>query len=230
MHGFRQKKKTILSNLSITIAQGEVFWFLWSNGAGKTTTIKCILGLLPLQKGHITRNQKPINQKNVTKIWYAPDQTRYYPHLTGIQNVLAIWYYSWIKKIDLHDQARQLGSMLWLDLYSNNKVKNYSEWMKKKLGLIISLLNEPDLIIRDEPMNWLDPLGRIAVKKLINKLHKKNKTILFSTHILSDVEEVATSYGILHQWKILARGNVSQIKEPLEDFFIKTLQEHHTIL
>ncbi|NOZ43918.1 MAG: ATP-binding cassette domain-containing protein [bacterium] len=104
-------------------------------------------------------------------------------------------------------------------------VKDYSKGMKQRLGLAVSLVNDPQLLIRDEPMNGLDPLGRIRIKRLIQKLKKQNKTIFFSSHILHDVEELADDFALIHKGKLLCHQKVSETHEDLESFFIQKIQE-----
>ena len=97
--------------------------------------------------------------------------------------------------------------------------------MKQRLGLILSLINDPELLFWDEPMSGLDPLGRIVVKDLMKKLKKQGKTIIFSTHILSDVEEIADRFGILAEGKIIYEGNMDGIDTNLEEFFCEQVTQ-----
>lgn len=112
-----------------------------------------------------------------------------------------------------------------LSYAQDNYVQNYSQGMKQRLGLILSLINDPELLFWDEPMSGLDPLGRIVVKDLMKKLKKQGKTIIFSTHILSDVEEIADRFGILAEGKIIYEGNMDGITTSLEDFFCEQVTQ-----
>jgi ABC-2 type transport system ATP-binding protein len=98
--------------------------------------------------------------------------------------------------------------------------------MKQRLGLILSLINDPDLLLRDEPMSGLDPLGRIVVKNLMKKLQSQGKTIIFSTHILSDVQEISDRFGILSEGSIVYESKTNEITENLEEFFCKIVTTH----
>lgn len=219
---FSQKKKKILHGVSLDIQSWSCFALLWPNWAWKTTLIKCMFKFYWYESWDITLfGQKELTNTLLLRVWYAPDNTQYYDHLTWMENIIFSWRISNMTPEQASKTWSALLDRVWLLYAKDMFVKNYSAWMKKRLWIVISLLHDPDLIIWDEPMSWLDPLWRHVIKELIVDLIKKKKTLLFSTHILPDVESVADHFAILHQWKIVATEAVADIKKPLEDFFLE---------
>jgi ABC-2 type transport system ATP-binding protein len=227
MTGFAQNiPKKILNGVSFEIQSGEIYWFLWLNGAGKTTTLETIMGFHTPDSGqiHFFWNHRLDNTIR-KKIGYAPDKTPYFEYLTGRENVLSIGEYMSLDTTKTKEFWQYLFEELGLAYAKDNYVQNYSQWMKQRLWLILSLINDPELLFWDEPMSGLDPLGRIVVKNLMKNLKSQWKTIIFSTHILSDVEEIADRFWILSQWKIIYEWNMDNIDQNLEEFFCDIVTE-----
>jgi ABC-2 type transport system ATP-binding protein len=130
-----------------------------------------------------------------------------------------------VSQEDIKKRWDSLINILWLDFARDRRISTYSKGMKQRLSLAASLINDPDLIFWDEPMSGLDPLGRILVKDLMRDLKKRWKTLFFNTHILSDVQEVADEFAILHHGKIVYTDKPSNINGSLEEFFTKTVRE-----
>lgn len=219
-----EKPKLILDNISLELPSGEIFAYIWPNGAGKSTTIKSILQLKKIHSWSIYRFDKKNFQSIKHLIGYAPDEAIFYEHLNAIEH---IDFFAKLTKITTHDAKKLLHEV---GLHSSDhhiRVKNYSKGMKQRLGLAISLLHNPKLLIRDEPMSGLDPIGRSQIKSLIKTLKSQGKTIFFSTHILSDVEEIADRFAIIDKGKILHTGHTSHIAGSLENFFLNTIQKTH---
>ncbi|AKH32622.1 putative ABC transporter ATP-binding protein YxlF [candidate division SR1 bacterium Aalborg_AAW-1] len=231
MTGFAQNiSKPILQGVSLHIKQGEIYGFLGLNGAGKTTTLETIMGFLTPDQGTITFFGNHVLDNTIRKkIGYAPDKTPYFEYLTGWENVMMIGEYAGVEKKKRETFGLHLFDELGLTYAKNNYVQNYSQGMKQRLGLILSLINDPDLLLWDEPMSGLDPLGRIVVKNLMKKLKAQGKTIIFSTHILSDVEEIADRFGILSEGKIIYEGDMKTITTNLEDFFCEQVTQSTTL-
>ncbi len=212
---------TILEQISFNVKKWEIFAFIGPNGAGKSTSIRTILWLQAFSSGEITLFWEPLKTHNNYKknIGYAPDQAIFYTHFTAKEHLKFFSRLWWTTLSDT--KAQQLLQLVGLEHTNKTYVKDFSQGMKQRLGLAISLTNDPELLVWDEPMNGLDPLGRKQVKTLIKTLQGQGKTIFFSTHILTDVEELADRFGLIHQWKILTQKQVKDIQGSLEDFFIK---------
>ncbi len=225
------KKKTILHDVTFKLQQGEIYAFLGPNGAGKTSTLHSIMGCESYDSGQIRFFWNQWLDNTIRKrIGYAADKVAYFEHLTGRENLMLIGAYADIPKSKREKIWQQLFEELELQFAKDRYVHTYSQGMKQRLWIIISLINEPELIIRDEPMNWLDPLGRIVVKNLMKRLQSEGKTIFFSTHILSDVEEVATKFWILVDGHIVYEQEIQRKWDNLEQLFYDIVHQHAAIV
>lgn len=212
--------KEILSGVSLQIQKWEIYGFLGINGAGKTTTLETIMGFHTPNSGQIHFFWNKTLDNNIRKkIGYSPDKTPYFEYLTGRENVISIGQYMHLDAKKTKEFWQYLFDELGLTYAKDNYVQQYSQGMKQRLGLILSLINDPELLFWDEPMSGLDPLGRIVVKNLMKKLKAQWKTIIFSTHILSDVEEIADRFWILNQGKIIYEWDTKDTHHHLEQFF-----------
>jgi ABC-type multidrug transport system ATPase subunit len=207
-----------VNDLSFSVNQGEVYGFLGQNGAGKSTTIRMLLTLIKPTSGKIeifgkdlSRNRKEI-LRNVGAIIERPDL---YKYLSALEN-LRIFSAMSGKKISEKKLMEQLD-MVGLSGRANSKVKTYSQGMKQRLGIATALVHDPDLIILDEPTNGLDPQGIADVRNLILYLtRERNKTLLVSSHLLSEMELIADSMLIIDEGKKLVEGNVKTLFDPAE--------------
>lgn len=216
-----------MQGVDLEVNQGEVFWFIWPNGSWKTTTLKCVLWFLKPTWGEISLFGKSLSEDQwlLKKIWYAPESAYYYDHLNGIEFLVFMGKMAGLTKQEAELNWLDLLEKLWLSFAKNHYVKSYSKWMKQRLWLASSLIHNPEFVVWDEPMSWLDPLWRKLVKDLIKELHQKWKTVFFNTHILSDVEEIADKFSIIHQWKIISSGDPKQLEVSLEDHFTQLIQQ-----
>ncbi len=216
-------KKQVLFDVSFDVKSWEIYGYLGPNGAGKTTTMKAIMGLIHPESGDI----KVFEEKNLTqvakqKIGFMPENTYLYKHLTGREFLDfngKFFGLSWTK---LDKRVNQLLKKVWLEEAWDKRLSNYSKWMLQRVGLAQSIINKPKLLFLDEPMSWLDPIGRKNVKDLLIELRDQGTTIFFNTHILADVESICDRISIIDKGKIIVEWQeVKKIKWSLEDFFIK---------
>lgn len=217
------KNFSILKNISFEISKWEVFAFIGPNGAGKSTTIRTILWLQKTTSWKTMFFWKETLENSKHKIGYAPDEAIFYEYLTATEH-LKFFSRLWWQKLS-NKQSDDLLNLVWLHHKKDLYIKDYSKWMKQRLGLAISLTNDPELLIRDEPMNGLDPIGRKQIKTLIKTLQGQGKTIFFSTHILTDVEALANRFGIIHNWQLLCQKPITELSKPLEEFFIEQISK-----
>lgn len=227
------KEITAVDDLSFTVNKKEVYGFLGQNGAGKSTTIRMLLSLIRPSSGNIKifgldllTHRKEILQR-VGAIVEKPDL---YKYLTAIENLNFFATISGLKfgRKQLLEKLENVG----LAERANSKVKTYSQGMKQRLGIAVALINDPDLVILDEPMNGLDPQGIADVRYLISHLSKDlGKTVFISSHLLSEMEQVADSLLIIHKGKKIAEGTIEQLLKPerskveIETSEAKELQE-----
>lgn len=215
----------IIDDLSFTIEKGKVFGFLGQNGAGKTTAMKMLVGLNRPAAGEITIDGKSPTHRSVReKIGFMPETPHYYGHLTGLEflRFCSALFRVAKNKDECIELLRQVGLYEARDL----TIANYSKGMKQRLGFAQALVNDPEYVFMDEPLDGLDPIGRLALKKIILGLRAQGKTVCFNSHILFDIEEVCDQIGILHQGKLIYCGSVEAFTQgvPLEEQFVTTIQ------
>lgn len=222
--------KKALTDVNISIADGEIFGFIGHNGAGKTTTIKSVVGILTYDSGRILVNgmdikEKPMECKQITA--YIPDNPDLYEMLTGIQYLNFI---SDIYKIDKNKRTELITK--YADMFEITKnlgdvISTYSHGMKQKLALISALIRNPKLLILDEPFVGLDPKAAFLVKETMKDLCKNGTSIFFSTHVLEVAEKICDKIAIIKNGKIIATGTVEEVKgdKSLEDVFLELANE-----
>ncbi|MEM5398031.1 MULTISPECIES: ABC transporter ATP-binding protein [Staphylococcus] len=203
-----------VDQLSITVNQGEIYGFLGRNGAGKTTTIRMLLGLIRPTYGQIEifgenlfKNQKRI----LRRIGSIVEVPGFYENLTAKENLLINAKIIGVHKKNAIDEALEI-----VGLQNENKklVGKYSLGMKQRLGIARALLHDPELLILDEPTNGLDPIGIKEMRRLIKSLAaERNITILISSHILSEIEQLADHMGIIHEGKLLEEIGIDHLRK-----------------
>ncbi len=215
----KYKTITALKNVSLEIKRGDIFGYIGPNGAGKTTTIKIMVGLIKDYSGNYLINSKLISKKqnNLFKILgYHPQDTGFQTWRTVNHALYTFGRLSGIDKIKLKNRIDSLLSFVGLYEFKEKKVKHLSSGMIQKLRLAQALLNLPKILILDEPLSGLDPASRFQIKSLIKALAKKEITILFSSHILNDVEDIANKIGILNQGEIMKIGTPTELQEQFQ--------------
>jgi ABC-2 type transport system ATP-binding protein len=217
--------KEVLKSVSFEINEGDILAFIGPNGAGKTTTIKCILGLQRLTKGSITINGYDIKKnfvKAIEKTGCIVESPDVYMYLTGYENLkLQASLYANIKEDSLTNIIRLVG----LENRIYDKVSKYSLGMRQRLGIAISLVNNPNLLILDEPTNGLDPEGIKELRELLLKLSKRGMGILISSHNLSELESFCNKVCIISKGEIIEENSISKIKEVDENKYIIKLND-----
>lgn len=230
----RNKKTPILQDVNLSIKQWEVYGFLGANGVGKTTLLKSIFNYIRPTWGEIALfgTNDYFHEEYFRRIGYAPEVTQLYPFLRGKELMHYMGKLAGMSSWLIAERTEFLLETLGLTFASDRLIWAYSKGMKQRLSLAASLINDPELIFRDEPMSGLDPLGRILVKDLMKSLKAQGKTIFFNTHILSDVQEIADRFWILHGGKIVYEASPQEIKGTLEEFFTATVRniDEHVIV
>ena len=220
--------KKVLNQLSFSIPKGSIFGFVGENGAGKTTLMKLILGLDNLTAGEIYINGQQVHfgeTKTNQMTGYLPDVPEFYDYMNSTEYLMLC---AEITKIDKKQCRTRVEEMLELVGLANNdrRIKGYSRGMKQRLGIAQALLNEPEFLICDEPTSALDPSGRNEFLDLLASLRGR-VTVLFSTHILSDVERICDRVGILHHGQLQVIGTLEELKERYAQAQIEIIFENN---
>lgn len=218
-------KKEILKNVSFQIDEGDILAFIGPNGAGKTTTIKCILGLQRLTKGSITINGYNIKKdfvKAITHVGCLVESPDVYMYLTGMENlkIQAQMY----KNVVLDDILRVV-ELVGLEQVIYDKVSKYSLGMRERLGIAMALLNNPKLLVLDEPTNGLDPEGIKDLRVLLKRLAKTGVGILISSHNLSELENFCNRVCIISKGKILEEASILDLKQMDEARYVLKVED-----
>lgn len=206
--------KQVVKNLTFSVPEHKVFGFIGKNGAGKTTTMKMILGLMKMDEGEITVNGEKVTfgQNTTNKyIGYLPDVPEFYGYMTTREYLMLCGRITGMKDADIKQKTEELLEIVGLS-EEKKRIKGFSRGMKQRLGIAQALLNSPKLLICDEPTSALDPLGRKEILEVLAKV-KEHTTVIFSTHILSDVERICDEVAFLHEGSIVMKGSLSEIKE-----------------
>lgn len=213
-----------LNKLSFNVEKGQIFGFLGPNGAGKTTTIKCITGILKCDSGTISIDGKNIENndfENKNKIGFLPEQVGLYGNLTSMQTLKFYGGFYNITESTIEERGGKLLDLLGISKNSKKTVGEFSLGMKKRLALAVALLHKPEILILDEPTSGLDPRGVKALRTLLLDLNKKGLTIILSSHVLSEVQEMCTDVGIINNGKMIRQESISKIIDTVEKTAIK---------
>jgi len=215
------KPVTALVNLNLEVQRGEVYAFLGPNGAGKSTTIKLLTRLIFPSSGTITIQGKDIRDRNaLDRIGFMPEQPNLYGYLSGREFLDYVGAIFRMKRAARKKRADELLYLVGLGKGGDRAIRGYSRGMTQRLALAQALMNDPDLLILDEPMSNLDPIGRKDVRDIILNLKEQGKTIFFSSHILSeffsshilsDAEMIADRIGILNEGRLVQVGTMSEL-------------------
>ena len=207
--------KKVVDNISFEINKPCIFGFLGTNGAGKTTSIRMLLGIIKKDTGEITLNNKPITRNN-TNCGYMPEERGLYPRIT-IYNQLM--YFSELKGISKKDA--DISIKYWLNKldmmeYINTEAEKLSKGNQQKIQFILAVINNPDLIVLDEPFSGLDPVNTELLKNVVLDLVKEGKYIIMSSHQMNQIEEFCSDILILDKGKSVLQGNLKEIKDNYE--------------
>jgi ABC-2 type transport system ATP-binding protein len=209
---WNRPKARAVDNVDFEVRRGEVFGLLGPNGSGKSTTVKLLLGLLYPTKGHIeVFGHSPRHVSTKARIGYLPEESYLYRYLNSHETLDFFGNLFQLSKRERDRRAEQLLEMVGLGKTRTRAIGEFSKGMQRRIGLAQALINDPDLIILDEPTAGLDPIGCREVKDLILALARRGKTVILSSHLLSDVEDVCDRVVIYYGGKIQAAGTLQEL-------------------
>ncbi|MCM8814534.1 MAG: ABC transporter ATP-binding protein [Candidatus Omnitrophica bacterium] len=230
-HYILGKRKVVvgLEKVNLEVNEGEIFGILGPNGSGKTTCLKLLLGILFPTAGEAYIMGKPPHDVDMKKhVGFLPENPYYYDYLTGPE---LLQFYASLFSLEAQTAKKRIDQLLELvDLHNAKRLhlKHYSKGMLERIGLAASLINDPEILILDEPTTGLDPIGCRDTRNLLLQLKQQGKTILLSSHFLSEVERVCDRIAIFHRGYLLALGTLDGLNSQyqatnLEDLFVKTI-------
>ncbi len=227
--GSGRRKNLVLHDVSLIVQRKEIFGFLGPNGAGKSTTIKLLLHFLRPDQGSLRILGHEIGRDEFRyQIGYLAEFPFFYDHLTARETLLFSGRLSRMNQAVLRDRITFLLERMNLADASDRRVGGFSKGMKQRLGMANALIHDPEVLIFDEPMSGLDPLGRYLMKELIAELQSQGKTVFFSSHILSDIEDLCNRIGVIHRGRLLYTGDLKNFVTngtTLEKRFVQVIQE-----
>jgi ABC-2 type transport system ATP-binding protein len=212
--GVAGKTVTVLDSVDLTIFRGEVFGILGANGAGKSTTLKILAGLIRPTCGQAWLFDHPIDDPSIrAKIGFMPDVPAFQEYLTAEESLMLSGRLAGLSGMLLRDRIDHLFSTLGLSGVRHRRLAAFSKGMLQRMGLAQALVHDPELILFDEPMSGLDPMGRADVRDLILKLKQAGKTIIFCSHLLHDVELLSDRVGLLRKGRLEVQGNRQELRK-----------------
>ncbi|UUI02106.1 ATP-binding cassette domain-containing protein [Oceanobacillus jeddahense] len=228
----KYKKHMSVDGLNLQIERGQIYGFLGPNGAGKTTTIRMLLGLIKPTKGNIEifgQSLKKNRLQILQRIGSLVESPTYYGNLTGRENLEAV------RRLRALPEKRvnEVLEIVRLTKVANQLTKEYSLGMKQRLGIAAAMLSNPDLLILDEPTNGLDPSGIQEIRELIKELPEAGMSVLVSSHLLSEIDQMATQVGIINHGKMIFQDSIEQLRQkrkPLLKVGVNDVLKANTLL
>lgn len=205
-------KEKVLKDISFNVRKGAIYGFLGPNGAGKTTTIRLLLGLLEANEQQPVIFGQTMQQNRMqilSRIGSLIEQPSVYEHLSGFENLMITARYRLLEK----QRVYEVLELVKLTTQAKKKVGAYSLGMKQRLGLAMALMGKPDLLILDEPVNGLDPIGIIETRELLMRLNREHGiTVFLSSHLLSEIQKMVSHVGIINDGKMVFQGTIAEFK------------------
>lgn len=213
--GFWGRQVTVVDGLSLDVQRGEVFGFLGPNGAGKTTTIKMLMGLIYPSGGWAALFGRPIGDPTAkAKVGFLPESPYFYDYLTSREFLRFYGHLFGLMGAALEQRIDELLELVGMTHARDLQLRKFSKGMLQRVGIAQALINDPELVVLDEPMSGLDPIGRKEVRGLILRLKESGKTVMFSSHILHDAELLCDRVAMIMKGRLVACGQVSELIDP----------------
>lgn len=212
-----------VDGISLKVPKGEMFGMLGANGAGKTTTFRMILGLLDPSEGSVTWDGERITYKRTHLVGYLPEERGLFPRLTVKQQLLYLMKLKGMKKPDIIKEMRHWLERFQVPEYENKKVEELSKGNQQKIQFMAAVLHKPELLILDEPFSGLDPVNSDMLKKAVLDLQSQGMTIIFSSHQMSNVEELCEDLIMLKRGRPVLQGSLKEIKR---SYGMKSIRIH----
>lgn len=223
------QQRTVVNQLNLDIQRGEIFGFLGPNGAGKTTTIRMILGLVTPEAGTVSilgEDAREHRARVLARVGALIETPALHLYMSGRDNLRAV---AAITGTADDTRIDEVLDIVHLTPRQRDRVRTYSLGMKQRLGLAVALLDNPELLILDEPANGLDPAGIVEMRDLLRRLADQGKTIVISSHVLSEVQQICTRVGIIHQGKLITTATVAALTHGQGEFVVHVEDATHAL-
>ena len=209
---FNRGRLRALDSVSLQVGAGRVFGLLGPNGAGKTTLVKLLLGILHPTAGTAKIFGEAVTNYNLReRVGYLPENHRYPDFLKGGMVMEYFGRFANVAPATRRQRIPELLKLVGMDKWAGTKIRKYSKGMMQRLGLAVAMINDPDLLLLDEPTDGVDPIGRKEIRDIILHLKQRGKTIFINSHLLSEVEMVSDEVAIMNKGKIVVQGAVDQL-------------------
>jgi ABC-2 type transport system ATP-binding protein len=220
---FNRGRLRALDSVSLHVGPGRVFGLLGPNGAGKTTLVKLLLGILHPTAGLAQIFGQPVTKYNLReRVGYLPENHRYPDFLKGGAVMEYFGRFANVPAEARRQRIPELLKLVGMDKWGDTKIRKYSKGMMQRLGLAVAMINDPDLLLLDEPTDGVDPIGRKEIRDIILHLKQRGKTIFINSHLLSEVELVSDEVAIMNKGKIVVQGAVDQLTDIGLNYRIET--------
>jgi ABC-2 type transport system ATP-binding protein len=206
------KSRPVLDDLTLQVRENEIYGFLGKNGAGKTSTIKILCGLTRPSSGTARILGESVRKRTArTHIGYLPENPYFYEYLTPKETIAFYGKLEGMTRKERMLRWDELSEVLDLRSIADQRVRGFSKGMRQRLGFAVTLVSDPQVLILDEPMSGLDPMGRHMIREIILRMKERKKTVFFSSHILADVEQICDRIGMLIDGRLQAQGNINEL-------------------
>jgi ABC-type multidrug transport system, ATPase component len=229
--GFK-KYKLAIDDISFDIEQGKILGLLGPNGAGKTTLMKTIIGLISAKKGRVSIFGQPVSTKTLARVGYMPEISNFYWFLTPKETLEMFGRLSGMSRSDIVPRIGSVLGMVGLSGEKDQLVKSFSKGMAERLNMAQAIMHDPQILILDEPFSGMDPIGRIHMRNILSELKREGKTILLSSHELSEAELISDDICIMKKGRILKHAPLADILKEradrsLEKYFLHMMGEEN---
>jgi ABC-2 type transport system ATP-binding protein len=211
------ERLTAVDRISMAVRRGEVYGFLGPNGAGKTTTLRMLLGLVAPTAGDIgVLGHRPGTPESLARVGSLVEGPAFYPFLSGRHNLRVVARYGGVPSARIDDRVDDVLRTVDLADRAGDKFATYSLGMKQRLGVAAALLKDPELVVLDEPTNGLDPAGMRDMRRLIRELGTEGRTVLLSSHLLGEVQQICDRVAVINHGRIVTEGTVEELRGDAE--------------
>jgi len=220
--GLKKGNIVALDSVSLTVEQGEIFGLLGPNGAGKTTLMKVLLNITQISSGQaLVLGLPPENPESRHKVGYLPENHRFPTHLTGLGLLEFTGRLYGLSQKEIDSRSEQLLALVGMERWGKTKIRKYSKGMSQRIGLAQTMISDPEILLLDEPTDGVDPIGKIEIRQVMEKIRAEGKTVFLNSHLLSEVESVADRVAILTRGKVARVGSVESMTSRQSQYEIK---------